>query len=697
MSFLQPWMLIALPLISLPIIIHLINQWRYQTRPWGAMMFLLAANRMNRGLAKLRQWLILAMRVLALTGLILAVARPLASNIWGVGGSQIDTSLILLDRSPSMQQQATGGETKLATARRQLASALETLGVSHWLGVHSPGVAPQSFETSDAMLESPASGPWSASTDIPGLLESSLEYLTTNSPGPSEIWICSDLRKSDWNPESGTWSLIREGFQNWPQSVHFNLIAYPQSADQNLAIRVTSARRETRPTSSTEPVSGSGNTLLLSLQIQRFGTKLSEAVTVPVQIEIEGARSELSVELTGSLAEIRDYRIPLTGNQVRGWGMVSVPADDNLADNDYYFVFDDPPVQRVVLVSEDREATRALEIAASLTANGIGNGQVEVVTPEQLDSLLLEDTALLLWQTALPDTSLAPAVDKYVSGGGQVMFFPPSSLVRGSTSLNTYHGVAWVTWKGTEEPVMVENWRGDQDLLAATASGIGLPVGQLKIDGHATLDGEVSKLAVLSGGDALLARVPTEQGGIYFCTASVDRRNSSLAENGIVMFIAVQRAIQQGQLALGATSNQVATSEPLATDAWTQLAGPRDILSTEFSAQAGIFQAGEGLFAINRSAVEDATDLVSDEELRRLFEGLNFSRIEDQAGNLVGLVREIWRLFLLAMIGALLFEAWLCLPRRARRELSPPNFSTSNQIRPSKTTWPAEQQKQVVA
>ncbi len=79
MSFLQPWLLLALPLISLPIIIHLINQWRYQTKRWGAMQFLLAANRMNRGYAKLRQYLILAMRVLALTGLIFAISRPLAS------------------------------------------------------------------------------------------------------------------------------------------------------------------------------------------------------------------------------------------------------------------------------------------------------------------------------------------------------------------------------------------------------------------------------------------------------------------------------------------------------------------------------------------------------------------------------------------------------------------------------------------
>ncbi|MEJ7639504.1 MAG: BatA domain-containing protein [Singulisphaera sp.] len=53
MSFLQPFLLAALPLVALPVVIHLINQRRYQTMRWAAMIFLLAANRMSRGYARL--------------------------------------------------------------------------------------------------------------------------------------------------------------------------------------------------------------------------------------------------------------------------------------------------------------------------------------------------------------------------------------------------------------------------------------------------------------------------------------------------------------------------------------------------------------------------------------------------------------------------------------------------------------------
>src|SRR3954471_22073149 len=109
MTFLQPLLLAALPLVALPVVIHLINQRRYRTVRWAAMMFLLAANRMSRGYARLRQWLILALRMAAIAGLIFAVSRPLAGGWVGLfAGGRAETTIVLLDRSPSMQQRGAG-------------------------------------------------------------------------------------------------------------------------------------------------------------------------------------------------------------------------------------------------------------------------------------------------------------------------------------------------------------------------------------------------------------------------------------------------------------------------------------------------------------------------------------------------------------------------------------------------------------
>ncbi|MBM4077817.1 MAG: hypothetical protein FJ267_19485, partial [Planctomycetes bacterium] len=160
MSFQQQWLLAALPLIAIPLIIHLINQWRFQTIQWAAMMFLLAAQKMSRGYSRLRQWLIMFFRMLAITGLIVAVSRPLSSGWLGMtAGGRPDTTLILFDRSPSMQQRGTGSpDSKLDTGRRQLVSILETLGSSRWVLIDSTKVTPQELETPSSLLSVPMAG-----------------------------------------------------------------------------------------------------------------------------------------------------------------------------------------------------------------------------------------------------------------------------------------------------------------------------------------------------------------------------------------------------------------------------------------------------------------------------------------------------------------------------------------------------------
>lgn len=669
MSFLQPWLLLAMPLIALPIIIHLINQWRYQTKRWGAMMFLLAANRMNRGYAKLRQYLILAMRVLALAGLIFAISRPLASGLLGLGaGGKTDTSIVLLDRSPSMQEQGVGGQSKLDTGRRQLAQALQTLGASKWVLIESNSIEPQSFDSLDALVDSPGTKASSATASLPAMLQSAVDYLNANKPGPTELWICSDLRSADWSVESGNWNAVRDALQSFPQSVRIHLLAYAEPAETNLSVRVTDVRRES---------TDAGNQVVMSLVVSQSTSEDSPSAkrVVPVQIEIDGARSELSVEMTGNQAEVRNHRVSLSGNQKRGWGKVSIPADQNNADNEFYLVFDEPPVRRIVLVSEDRDATRPLEIAAAVAPDGQAPSTVDVVAPDQLDSLVLDGASLVIWQTTLPQGDLAGAMREYIGKGGQVIFFPSAGVLSGllsgvGGSGVDFMGVQWGEWVARDEnsKVMVENWRGDQDLLAATRSGAGLPVGQLEVRGYAKLTGEGSKLATLTGGDSLLLRVPTEKGGVYFCTASPSGDSSTLAANGIVLYAVIQRAIDQGLSALGNNTARIAGPADEPTENWkrlrTSLGGDDQLLSTEMPWQAGVYQNEERLFAINRSLPEDQRDVVSDKELARLFEGLDFSRVNDSAGSLAGIVREIWRLFLISMIVAMLAEAILCMPRK---------------------------------
>src|SRR5581483_8494033 len=172
------------------VLIHLINQRRYRTVKWAAMIFLLAANRMSRGYARLRQYLILAVRMLAIAGLVFAVSRPLASGWLGrAAGGRPDTTVILLDRSPSMRQQGAGTVvSKLEAGRRQLARTLGVLGSGRWVLIENTSNAPRDIESPDALVNLPAAEPAGTSADLPAMLEAARDSVRDNKTGRTEVW-----------------------------------------------------------------------------------------------------------------------------------------------------------------------------------------------------------------------------------------------------------------------------------------------------------------------------------------------------------------------------------------------------------------------------------------------------------------------------------------------------------------------------
>lgn len=657
-AFLQPMLLWALPIVALPIVIHLINQRRYQTIRWGAMMFLLAANRMSRGYARLRQWLIMAFRMLAIAALIFAIARPLASGWLGLtAGGRADTTIVLFDRSPSMQERGAGAVgSKLETGRRQLASALKTLGAARWVLIESTTHKPRDLESPESLLNLPATEPASSPADIPAMLQAAHDYIQANKSGRTEIWICSDIRENDWDAESGRWQSLRESFIGFPQGVRFHLLAYPQVAAENVAIRVTDVRRH--PTADAAE-------LYVSLKLTRPGGAEGR-ISIPVQFEIDGARSEMTVEMEGAEFDLKDHRIPLERTHERGWGRVSIPADANPADNEYYFVFDKPAPRNTIVVADDVQSARPLELAAAISPDPAVPSTAELLAADQLGPVEWDQVSLVLWQSALPDGEAAALLKAFVERGGQVIFFPPRSP--GNTD---FFGVRWDDWtdvagKGgaSEDGIPVEGWRGDQDLLAKTQSGAALPVGQLQVRKFCGLAGEFTALASLKGGKPLLVRAPTTRGGVYFCATTAAPGDSSLATSGVVFYVVVQRALAAGAAVLGNTRQIVAGAVPEDDPAtWQRVVGPAEALSTEYPWHRGVYAAGDRLLAVNRPAEEDGSKVLADQRLKALFQGLDFARVDDEAGSLGALIREIWRLFLASTIIALIVEAALCLPK----------------------------------
>lgn len=690
MSFLQPGILWAAPLVALPVVIHLLNRRRYQTVAWGATAFLIAADAVARGHARLRRWLVLAARVLALVGLLLVISRPLSSGWIGfASGTRVDTAVVLLDRSPSMGQRTADGRAKLERAVGRLSEAMGAVPPKRIVLIGGHGVT--EVPSPAALGELPEAGLSDATTDFPALFERTLSFVTEQETGPCEVWVCSDLRRHDWAIGDPRWEAIRSRLAELPPTVRFRLLAYPQPATSNRTIRVTEARRAE---------GDSGPELRLSFQLR--GASGGEGAageqtrtgseTIPVGLELDGARSELAVEWGDDGTGRIDQPVPLAGNGERGWGKLSIPSDVNPADNVSYFVYERPPERRTLIVTEDPRGSGPLELAASIPPDRSVACSTELVPPGRLVGIDWDGLALVLWQAPLPTGDDAARLREMLGRGGRVIFFPPAEpetsdvQVAGATEAGDevesgFAGYRWSGWRDREEARRVVQWVGDRELLEGTGSGEALPVGELRVTrtcglaevGTETDSGGASNgtvLATLSGEEPLLVRSSAFDRNVYFCTTTTADGDSTFAENGIVLYAMVQRAAADGAASLGLTRWQTAgelessIAESAAAGSWRRVAGEGGSFLSRDGEQAGVYRDGDRRIAVNRDAGEDGPGRVGAEEIESLFAGASMSRVDDTSESDGALVREVWRLFLVGMVAALLTEAALSLPRR---------------------------------
>ncbi len=76
MNFASPLMLAGAAAVGVPIALHFFYKARYRKLPWAAMEFLKEAIEQTSRRLKFQEWILLALRCLAIMLLALALARP---------------------------------------------------------------------------------------------------------------------------------------------------------------------------------------------------------------------------------------------------------------------------------------------------------------------------------------------------------------------------------------------------------------------------------------------------------------------------------------------------------------------------------------------------------------------------------------------------------------------------------------------
>lgn len=146
MNFLSPAFLIGLPLVAVPVIIHLLSKRQQKKISWGAMRFLMQAATRKRRIWKITDLLLLLLRTAAFLFFIFALARPLMPATW-LGGSVPREVILVLDQSMSMSRQA-GSGTLFESQLQKAGAVLDDLKPSDSVRVLLAGETPE-WLTSD--------------------------------------------------------------------------------------------------------------------------------------------------------------------------------------------------------------------------------------------------------------------------------------------------------------------------------------------------------------------------------------------------------------------------------------------------------------------------------------------------------------------------------------------------------------------
>ncbi|HEY7491499.1 MAG TPA: BatA domain-containing protein [Candidatus Tectomicrobia bacterium] len=205
MSFLYPAFLLGTLAAAVPVVIHLIYRRRALVHRFPAVRFLLLADKRTARKFRVQQWLLLALRVLAILLLAFVLARPrlLGGGVQAAAALPAQATVILVDNSLSMQYRD-AQETRLQRAKTLAMRFLQGLRLQDSavilpLITQDQSTAPAFFarETETFQEQLAAIQPSQATVDLLGALQRAFALLQ-DAGARRRLILLSDFTVHGW-------------------------------------------------------------------------------------------------------------------------------------------------------------------------------------------------------------------------------------------------------------------------------------------------------------------------------------------------------------------------------------------------------------------------------------------------------------------------------------------------------------------
>ncbi len=416
--FLHPLYLFGLFAASVPLLIHLLNRRKLNRLRFPAVRFVLLSQRRISRSHRLKHWILLALRTLAVCLLVLLLANPIfqiGAGLFAGGGAV--SLVVILDNSLSMQWSSEGEGFKQAKeAVRALVSSLKDQDRMALVSTNAIADSPTRLkESKESLLRD-----LDAIQIAPGVADFSLSlrkaYTLLRGPASQkEIWLITDMAFTGWD--------------------RFSLLSLGQY-DSLIPIKILRVGKEGKPLNATvkQVIMRSqeiavGMPAHLEASLVNFGDQ--EIKDLPVQLSLDGkSREERLVSLPAKGELNVNFQLNLT-QPGSHYGQVTIKKDGLAGNRANYFTVQAQDQIRVLVVDGDPKTSliqsETFFLSRALNPTGDRNASLflpTVVIPDGLNSIPLDSyQAIVLCNVpAIPEAFLSRLKNYLRQGGGLLVF-----------------------------------------------------------------------------------------------------------------------------------------------------------------------------------------------------------------------------------------------------------------------------------
>lgn len=529
MTFLMPSILWGLLVAILPILIHLFSLRNTKEVEFSTLRFIKELEHETIRKLKLRQWLLVLLRVLIIICLVLMFARPVQRGFapgW-MAGELESRVVIFVDNSASMAADTPNGN-RLALARKMVPNIISIFEGQTNLSIYQTNPLQMIFSSEiDDPNEIRKAVDGIAPTQSFDRLWQSIDSVLTTLPSAEPNRECFII--SDFQDAPSTVFLAQSGLDTVATGWRFYCLKVPETA-YNLSLRNVEIVNQVRMPN---------HLLKINTTVKNDGSQDMENVPVELYLNEERVGQVVSGFKTG---RARDFLFQAyTGRSGIVTGLMTIPEDAFPFDNEYHFNLVIPTLINCTVVG----ASQA-EIHLLLTAlRSIDNDNHYLFAESRIDSLpqalfLDESDVLILYNPGSLPSSALEEIKTFLNNGGGVIWFSGDRILQAENSaaeqmlnlphprqLNQLEGEAFYSVSATtpDHPLLEDLELRDLDNE--------LPQVFRYVD--VSLNRSHRTILRLNNNRPLLLDLSIEGGRIFYFTSLLDLRWNDLAMRGLIV------------------------------------------------------------------------------------------------------------------------------------------------------------------